>query len=141
MRIKDIQKPKRQVSFITVHCSDSDYPQHDNVETLRDWHMTGNRWSDIGYHFVITKEKPRCRAGRDLEKIPAAVKGYNTGQIAICVTGKYRFSPFQFKRLRELIEHIQSLYNNELEVYEHRELDPTRTCPNFRLREVLSNQA
>ena len=137
MKIKDIQKPKRKVTFITVHCSDSDYPHHDNIETLRDWHVNGNKWADIGYHFVITKEKPRCRVGRNLENTPAAVYGHNAGSIAICVTGKTKFTDAQFKRLKKLIEHLQSLYDNTLKVYGHNELDSSRTCPNFNLNEVL----
>tara|TARA_R110000823_G_C15939314_1_gene500274 strand:+ start:2952 stop:3368 length:417 start_codon:yes stop_codon:yes gene_type:complete len=137
MRIKDIEKPKRKISFITVHCSDSDYSHHDNVETLRDWHVKGNGWNDIGYHYVITKEKPRLRIGRDIEVTPAAVYGHNSGSIAICLTGKTKFTPFQFKRLKELVEHLQSLYSEELIVYGHRELDPNRSCPNFDVHSVL----
>lgn len=137
MRIKDIKKPDRDVSFITVHCSDSDYKTHDNVEEIRRWHMDGNEWNDIGYHFVITKQRPRCNEGRPLEKIPAAVLNYNKGSIAICVTGKNTFSPFQFKRLKELIEHLQSLYDNKLTVFNHYELDPSRTCPNFNVHDIL----
>ena len=139
MKIKDIEKPKRKVTFITIHCSDSDYKHHDNVETLRDWHVRENGWSDVGYHFVITKDKPRLRAGRDIEKTPAAVYGHNSGSIAICLTGKYKFSKSQFKRLKELVAHLQSLYNSELEIYGHKDLDPTRTCPNFDVDLVIGH--
>lgn len=139
MKIKDIQKPKRDVTFVTVHCSDSDHKHHDNIETIRKWHVEENKWSDIGYNFVITKEKPRLKVGRPLESTPAAVKGHNTGSIAICLTGKNNFSNEQFKRLKELIEHLQMLYNGELKIYGHRELDPYRSCPNFDLHTVLNS--
>jgi N-acetylmuramoyl-L-alanine amidase len=137
MKIKDIKKPKRKITKISVHCSDSDYPHHDNVETLTDWHVNGNGWKSVGYHFIITKQKPRCRAGRDLEITPAAVYGHNTGMIAICLTGKYKFSKSQFKRLRELIRHIESWYDYKLEIKEHRYWDNGRSCPNFKLKDVL----
>lgn len=137
MRIKDIYIPNKKFTHGSIHCSDSDYKHHDNVEVITDWHVNGNGWSDIGYHFVMTKEKPRCRIGRHIGKTPAAVYGHNRNSIAICLTGKYKFSKSQFKRTRELIEHIYNELGYEIPFYPHRYFDKHRTCPNFDVRKEL----
>ena len=48
-------KPLRPIDRVFVHCSASDYPQHDNVATMRQWHLERG-WSDVGYHFFIRKD-------------------------------------------------------------------------------------
>ena len=138
MRIKDLILPNKKYKFISVHCSDSDYPQHDNVETIDDWHINGNKWTWNGYHFVVTKKKPRCnRTARPLTRAPAAVQGHNTGSLAICLTGKRKFLSDQFKRTRELIKHIYDQLGYAIPVYPHRYFDKHRTCPNFDVRKEL----
>lgn len=135
-------KPKRPVTKTFIHCSDSDYPQHDNVETIRQWHTSkdprdpSKPWRDIGYHFVITKDG-QVHAGRDLELIPAAQAGHNTGTIAICVTGKKEFSDAQRDGLVEFCEEISSAYRGAMTFHGHCEVDPGRTCPNFDYKEWL----
>ena len=40
-------KPNRRVDRIFLHCSASDVPAHDNVETIRKWHLDRG-FDDIG---------------------------------------------------------------------------------------------
>ena len=96
----DFQKPQRAVDVVFVHCSASDRPEHDDIAVIRDWHVRGNGWNDVGYHYFIRKDGS-LEAGRDLEKIPAAQKGHNTGSIAICLHGlaAEKFTKTQFKKL------------------------------------------
>lgn len=121
-------KPIRAVDRVFCHCSDSDYPQHDNVETIRSWHVDGNGWQDIGYHFVITSDGT-IHAGRDIELIPAAQYGHNTGTIAICLTGKTKFTKKQKKALQQLCKQINEAYSGEISFHGHKEVDPGRLCP------------
>ena len=103
-------KKPRLINLIVLHCSDSDHPHHDNVETIRKWHtergFTGpdgveGTEDDIGYHFVITKDGT-VHAGRPVEAVGAHVHGHNANSIGICLTGKTRsqFTPAQFRSLR-----------------------------------------
>ena len=129
----------RKIWHINVHCSASDHKHHDNVESIRKWHVEERGWSDIGYHFIITKNGD-IHECRPISRTPASVKNHNEGGIAICLTGNKNFSKSQFCSLQRLIPNLQ---------VEHRILDENikghneysghsvRGCPNFNLKEVL----
>jgi len=85
-------KPKREVTRVFLHCSASDNPKHDNIKTIAQWHLA--RFKGIGYHFYIDKVG-RQFIGRDIEKVPAAQEGHNTGTIAICCGGLADFTELQ----------------------------------------------
>ena len=76
------KKPFRTIDKVFIHCSASDEASHDNVHTIRSWHVNGNKWADIGYHYLITKDGS-VHEGRSTQFRPAAQKGHNTGTIAI----------------------------------------------------------
>jgi len=76
------QKPKRKIHRVFIHCSASDHAHHDNVATMKQWHLARG-FSDIGYHFFIQKDGT-LEYGRDSEKTPAAQKGHNLNTLAIC---------------------------------------------------------
>ncbi len=129
----------REIDKVVVHCSDTDLPEHDNVKIIRKWHTDseedgGNGWDDIGYHIVITKDG-EVRSGRDINEIPAAQAGYNTGSIAICLTGRNRFSQAQFASLKELLTACFSVHSGA-KLYGHNELNSGKTCPNFDVHEL-----
>ena len=44
-------KGKRNVNKIIIHHSAS--PQSTTREQIYDWHVNGNGWSDIGYHYIV----------------------------------------------------------------------------------------
>ena len=50
------EQPERAVDRVFLHCSASDRLEHDDIEVIRDWHVNGNGWSDVGYHFFIRKD-------------------------------------------------------------------------------------
>lgn len=83
-------RPERYIERVFLHCSASDNPEHDDVEVMRRWHTdpkpSGRGWSDVGYHFFIRKSG-LLETGRNLERIPAAQRGNNSGTIAICLHG------------------------------------------------------
>ena len=134
--------PHRAVNKIYIHCSDSDNPAHDNIETVRNWHIhprdrddgtvvykggiyedrkelpsevrnkRGNGWNDIGYHIFINSYG-NVSNGRSFELIPAAQKGHNYGSIAICLSGrKDLFNETQFDSLRDVCRAIRDAYKN-----------------------------
>ncbi len=118
---------ERAVSRVFVHYSYSDNPSHDNVETIRRWHLARG-FSDVGYHFFVRKNG-RIEKGRDLDKTPAAQKGNNTGTIAICLHGKEENypSPEQEKSLRALCMALNFRYDG-LTFHGHKEVADT-SCP------------
>ena len=99
-------EPDRDIDRVFIHCSASSLKAHDDVEVIRSWHLK-NGWSDIGYTYYITFDGTVHR-GRDVEIVPAAQRGHNTGTIAICLSGLREddFTQEQFESLRNLCEQI-----------------------------------
>src|SRR5690606_32519342 len=106
-------KPKRPVSKVFLHCSASDFDAHDDIAVIKRWHVQDNGWSDVGYHFFITR-KGVVQFGRSLESIPAAQKGHNKGSIAICLHGNAKFTNKQLRSLKALCEEIKRTYEGKI---------------------------
>ena len=43
----------RPINKILIHCSATPQGRDVSIETIKDWHVGHNGWSDIGYHYVI----------------------------------------------------------------------------------------
>ena len=129
-------KPKRKISKIFVHCSDSDIASHDNIETIRKWHVEENKWSDIGYHYFISKSGIIHNA-RPTNKIPSAQKGHNAGSIAICLSGRNNFTEKQFKSLYVVCLNISREYGYKIKIFGHKDTDSKKSCPNFEVKEKI----
>jgi hypothetical protein len=126
-----INKSARKVTKVFLHCSDSDHAHHDNAETIEAWHKERG-WSGIGYHFFVQKNGT-IQYGRDIELVPAAQKGHNTGSIAICVHGKdiAKFTKEQRASLVALCLTLNKLYKGGLTFHGHKEVEPNKACPVF----------
>ena len=105
-----------EIKRIVVHCSDFPWG---TVEQIRDWHVKGNKWRDIGYNFVIYNGKlhskneflpmfdGRLVPGRHIDfnssldklEIGAHTYGLNSSTIGIGMIGKYEFTPEQYRTL------------------------------------------
>lgn len=129
-------KPKRNVNKIFIHCSDSDIQAHDNVNTIRKWHLARG-FKDIGYHYIILKNG-KIEIGRNNEVVPSAQKGYNTNSIAICLTGSKEFTDMQFEALKEFCNDINQQYDKQITFHGHCEVDSGKTCPVFDYKKVLN---
>ena len=130
------KKPKRNINKVFIHCSATDVKSHDNIETIREWHINDNKWSNIGYHYFIRKNGT-IEEGRGLEIIPSAQKGYNTGSIAICLSGLHidLFTQKQFEALINLCEQINKSYY-KITFHGHCEVSK-KACPVFDYKNVL----
>ena len=127
----------REINKLIIHNSDSDHKYHDNVESIYNWHVKENGWSDIGYHFLIT-QNGSLHDCRPLQKKGAHCKGHNDDSIGICLTGKNSFSPEQFETLRAIIATLVERYNIK-EVKGHRDYDSSKTCPDFDVQSLLKS--
>jgi len=128
-------KPSRKVHRVFIHCSASDYAHHDNIATMKKWHLARG-FHEVGYHFFIQKDGT-LEYGRDIEKTPAAQKGHNRGTLAICLHGlkEEKFTQAQFETLKKLASQIAHNYNN-ISFHGHCEVS-AKACPVFDYRKVL----
>jgi len=117
-----------QIDRIVIHCSDSPHGRGDNAETIHQWHLERG-WSGIGYHFVITEEG-EIETGRPLYWKGAHVVGYNANSIGICLIGDHFFSKEQKDKLCLLVSILLDDFP-KAQVFNHYDLDPNKTCPNF----------
>ena len=128
-------KPSRKVHRVFIHCSASDHAHHDNIDTIKSWHLARG-FSDVGYHFFIQKDGT-LEYGRDIEKTPAAQKGHNLYTLAICMHGlkEENFTESQFDTLKKLASQIEHNYEN-ISFHGHCEVSK-KACPVFNYTKVL----
>ena len=133
--------PGKKVRFIVIHCSASDRPEHDNIETIRAWHKSKG-FKDVGYHFYI-RQDGTIEIGRPLdddgilesEEIGAHTLGINQESIGICLGGVDIFSPRQFESLGDIVETILATEIDPEAITGHNYWTDKKTCPNFDWRE------
>ncbi len=128
------QKPQRKISKVFIHCSDSDNQTHDNIQTMREWHIARG-FDDVGYHYFIRKSG-QIENGRPIENVPAAQEGHNTGSIAICVSGSKEYTNQSMEALKMLCIAINKAYNGKITFHGHCEVS-SKTCPVFDYKRVL----
>ena len=124
----------RNVNKIIIHCSASDNKNHDNIETIRKWHVQERRWKYIGYHYIITKDGI-VHICRPIHKSGAHTRGHNKKSIGICLTGLNEFSKEQFESLKELTNELKrefGIINSN--VFPHNHFNKNKTCPNFDIK-------
>ena len=99
------------------------------VEEIRRWHLAKG-WSDIGYHYVITRNGT-LQTGRPEGEIGAHVHGYNARSLGICLVGGLdgngqpanNFTAAQLRTLRAALKSLNKKYPGAV-VLGHRDLSP-----------------
>ena len=76
----------RPINKVLIHCSATPQGRDVKIETIKDWHVGHNGWSDIGYHYVIELDG-EIKEGRPVEITGAHCRGQNKFSIAICYVG------------------------------------------------------
>lgn len=131
---------------ITVHCSATPPLMSDiGVDEIRKMH-TDKGWSDIGYHYVITRNG-EIQPGRPKTRPGAHVKGHNKNNIGICLVGgvdknnkpQNDFTEQQFSALRFLVSDQAGVYGiKEENIKGHRDYPGvSKACPCFDLKKKL----
>ena len=135
----------RDIKGIIIHCSATKPSMDIGADEIRDWHVKGNGWSDIGYHYVI-KRDGSLESGRNIKKNGAHTKGHNAGTIGICVVGgiddkgepKNNYTPNQWESLKTLIEVL--CFNDYMQsgfyIKGHNEFS-SKACPSFDVQDWL----
>ena len=76
----------RTITLIIIHCSATPEGRRLDFETCRRDHIRHRGFTDIGYHFYITRDGEIHR-GRPLEKVGAHCKNHNRHSVGICYEG------------------------------------------------------
>lgn len=76
----------RNIKEIIVHYTATPEGEDYTVEQIRDWHVNGNGWSDIGYHWVIYRDGS-IHAGRPEHISGAHCTNHNSVSIGVCYVG------------------------------------------------------
>jgi N-acetyl-anhydromuramyl-L-alanine amidase AmpD len=133
----------RAIRKIIVHCTASPDSLDIGAAEIRDWHVNGNGWSDIGYHWVVRRDGT-IESGRPEERSGAHVKGHNSDSIGIVWVGTNKCEDKQLDALITKVKELCYRYNiDSKEVYGHYELYSGKTCPNLKMddfRKSLSHK-
>lgn len=123
--------------MLIVHCSATPEGRDVKTETIKDWHVNGNHWKDIGYHYVI-ELNGSIHKGRDENIIGAHCSGQNANSIGICYVGgvakdgktpKDTRTEAQKQSLIKLLKELKAKYPNAT-IHGHREF-AAKACPSF----------
>lgn len=127
----------RKINKLIVHCSATPEGRDVKTETIKDWHINGNHWKDIGYHYVIELDGS-IHKGRDESIIGAHCSGQNANSIGICYVGgvakdgktpKDTRTEAQKQSLIKLLKELKAKYPNAT-IHGHREF-AAKACPSF----------
>lgn len=106
---------------------------------IRRWHVDGNGWADIGYHYVIRRDGT-VEKGRPLSRAGAHAQGHNHDSIGICLVGgvdangqaAFNFTRAQLRALEGRINEFTDSIPG-LQIIGHRDVGNT-DCPSFDVR-------
>lgn len=132
----------RTINRLFVHCSATKPTQDIGAKEIREWHVKGCGWKDIGYHFVIRRNGV-VEDGRPVEQVGAHVAGHNANSIGICLVGgidatgkpEANFTPEQWKALPRLLRVLKAQYPKAT-IHGHNEF-AAKACPSFDVQKWL----
>jgi N-acetylmuramoyl-L-alanine amidase len=135
----------RAINRIIIHCSATKQSLDVGVEEIRKWHMKGNGWKDIGYHYVIRLDGS-IEKGRPIEQVGAHTSGHNSDSIGICYVGgvdnankpKDTLNPKQEKSLEALVKKLRERWP-KLTISGHNDYTNAKACPSFKVSERLKH--
>ena len=135
----------REIKRIILHCSATPEGRDIDAATIKDWHVNGNGWSDIGYHYVI-KLDGDIETGRQLDRVGAHTKCHNKDSIGICYIGgmdadmnpKDTMNEVQESAMKELIYSLRMVWDKPLTLHGHNEY-ASKACPSFKVSEKFPN--
>ncbi len=127
----------RTVTLLIIHCSATPQGVRLSFDDCRRDHIRHRRFSDIGYHFYLTRDGTVYR-GRPPERIGAHCLHHNRHSIGICYEGGLDSNhrpadtrtPEQKAALAALLRELKRMFPQAL-IVGHHDLDPMKECPCF----------
>lgn len=132
-----MKKSKREIKYLVVHCTATKEGADFTAKDIDGWHKNQG-WSEIGYNYVV-RLNGVVELGRDVDKIPAQVKGYNSNAIGVVYVGgidekgnpKDTRTPKQKEALLKLLKELKKLYPKAI-IQGHRDFPKVaKACPSF----------
>ena len=129
----------RNLKRIILHCTATPEGAHFDIATIRRWHVQGNGWKDIGYHYVIYLDGS-VHEGRPIEQSGAHTSGHNADSIGIVYVGgvdaagkaKDTLNEAQEVALVNLIQALRATHG-EMTLHGHNEF-AAKACPSFNVK-------
>ena len=145
-----------KVQFIVVHHSASN--PETTVAEIRDWHVNGRGWRDIGYHLLLRQERDQTIQlcfGRPHDEddtlesweYGAHVGGHNRYSFGICAVGNWSLDPMPPEMLESVVLLLSDLclkweLDPEAAIRGHGEMPGASTeCPGLLVDMGLIRQA
>lgn len=136
----NLKKSVRRVNRVIIHCTATPEGRDVSPQEIKDWHVKGNGWSDIGYHYVITLDG-EVHEGRNIDRTGAHTKGANKNSIGVVYVGgcDEDMNPLdtrtdaQDTALANLIQALLEMYPGAT-VHGHNEF-ASKACPSFDVQE------
>ncbi len=133
----------RNINEIILHCSATPAGMDIGAKEIRDWHVNGNHWCDIGYHWVIRRDGT-VEKGRPENQVGAHCLNHNANSIGVCMIGGTKkdvripednFTEAQFASLAKLVKELLVRYPGAT-IHGHCEY-AAKACPVFSVKEFL----
>ena len=120
----------RTITLLIVHCSATPQGVSLSFEDCRRDHIRHRGFSDIGYHFYLTRDGEIHR-GRPLEKTGAHCLHHNRqGGLDAASQPADTRTPAQKASLIALLRELRRLFPRAL-IVGHHDLNPVKPCPCF----------
>lgn len=127
----------RPINEIIVHCSATKEGANFKAADIKRWHVQGNGWRDIGYHYVVDLDGT-IEMGRPIDQNGAHTSGHNINTIGICYVGGLDLSGkakdtrthAQKASIERLITALKICFPTIVKVSGHRDYNST-ACPCF----------
>lgn len=140
--------PRIKTDTIVIHCAATKPSMNIGSEEIKKWHVDERGWSDIGYHFVITRDGTK-ELGRGLDLSGAHARAVNGTSVGICLVGglsednkpENNFTLEQFLTLKDLIKELKMKYPDAKKIIGHYQVEPAKPhCPGFNVPEWLNKE-
>ena len=133
---------KRKPEKVILHCAATPDVGPENprwyeldISEVRRWHVSGNGWKDVGYHFFIRRDGT-IQSGRKVGTPGAHTKGHNR-DIGVCYAGSKYPTAEQISSLKKLAELIRLTHGiSPLDWHGHYEY-ADKDCPGFKRDEII----
>ena len=138
---------KRELTdTIVIHCSATPATMDIGVDKIREWHVDDNKWDDVGYHHIITRDGT-LEPARPEEMQGAHAPAANYRSVAICMIGgsnsngdwENNFLDPQWVTLKALLLNLIEKYEIK-KIIGHYQVDDKKECPSFKVPDWLEKE-